>query len=94
MCSKLVLTEKSRVEDERKLDELSQKLEEAIAIRQETEAKLAHAEKKIYELEQLSGKGKVSRFHLHHPFLVFMCKKLLFLVDWGCAQVLVRESQF
>ncbi|KAJ4443300.1 hypothetical protein ANN_04968 [Periplaneta americana] len=54
------LVEKSRVEDDRKLDELSQRLEEAIAIRQETEAKLAHAEKKIIELEQFMGGGKVA----------------------------------
>jgi chaperonin cofactor prefoldin len=50
--------------------ELSQKLEEAIAIRQETEAKLAHAEKKLSELEQLSGKGKVRKFHSYHQFLI------------------------
>ncbi|KDR17398.1 Protein diaphanous, partial [Zootermopsis nevadensis] len=64
------LVEKSRVEDERKLVEMSQKLEEAIANRQETEAKLAHAEKKLYELEQLSGKGKVRKYHSCHQFLV------------------------
>ncbi|XP_066990875.2 protein diaphanous isoform X2 [Anabrus simplex] len=51
------LVEKSRDDDERKMNELNQKLEEAIAIRQETEAKLLHAEKKIYELEQLARSG-------------------------------------
>lgn len=35
--------------------EISQKLEEAIASRQEAEAKLQHAENKIKELEQGSG---------------------------------------
>jgi hypothetical protein len=61
------------------LDELSQKLEEAIAVRQETEAKLAHAEKKIIELEQLSGSVKVGRYCSHHQFLlnIFLGSELL-----------------
>jgi hypothetical protein len=63
---KLVLIEKSRVDDERKVEELSQKLEEAIALRQEAEAKLAHAEKKLCELEHLPGNVKVSQFCLYH----------------------------
>lgn len=59
---KLVLTEKSRVEDERKVEELTHKLEEALALRQEAEAKLAHAEKKLCEMEHLPGNVKVSQF--------------------------------
>ncbi|XP_039307446.1 protein diaphanous isoform X3 [Solenopsis invicta] len=50
------LVEKSRAEEERRLVELTQKLEEAIASRQEAEAKLQHAENKITELEQGTGK--------------------------------------
>ncbi|XP_066595144.1 protein diaphanous isoform X2 [Prorops nasuta] len=50
------LVEKSRAEEERRLVEVSQKLEEAIASKQETEAKLQHAENKIKELEQGSGR--------------------------------------
>ena len=46
------LVEKSRAEEERRLIELSQKLEEAISSKQEAEAKLQHAENKIRELEQ------------------------------------------
>ncbi|XP_032678760.1 protein diaphanous isoform X4 [Odontomachus brunneus] len=49
------LVEKSRAEEERRLVEISQKLEEAIASRQEAEAKLQHAENKIKELEQGTG---------------------------------------
>jgi chaperonin cofactor prefoldin len=58
------------------LAELSQKLEEAIALRQETEAKLAHAEKKLSELEQLSGKGKVRKLRSHHKFIVSVLKNI------------------
>ncbi|XP_011337146.1 protein diaphanous isoform X1 [Ooceraea biroi] len=46
------LVEKSRADEERRLVEMTQKLEEAIASRQEAEAKLQHAENKIKELEQ------------------------------------------
>lgn len=67
---KLILIEKSRVEDERKVDELIQKLEEAIALRQEAEAKLAHAEKKLCELEHLPGNVKVSQFCSHHLIMI------------------------
>lgn len=49
------LVEKSRAEEERRLLEITQKLEEAIASKQETEAKLQHAENKIKELEQGPG---------------------------------------
>jgi hypothetical protein len=41
---KLVLTEKSHVKDERKMEELTHKLDEATAQRQEAEAKVAHAD--------------------------------------------------
>jgi hypothetical protein len=66
------------------LDELSQKLEEAIALRQETEAKLAHAEKKIFELEQLSRSGKVGRYCSHCQFIMNMLYNINVLVDYGC----------
>ncbi|XP_048510372.1 protein diaphanous isoform X3 [Athalia rosae] len=46
------LVEKSKAEEEHRLMEMGQKLEEAIASKQETEAKLQHAEKKIKELEE------------------------------------------
>jgi hypothetical protein len=59
-------------------------LEEAIAIRQETEAKLAHAEKKIFELEQLSGSDKVSRYCFHHQFLQNKLEKCLLSRLWMC----------
>lgn len=49
------LVEKSRAEEERRLVEMSQKLEEAIASRHEAEAKLQHAENKIKELEGSGG---------------------------------------
>ena len=45
------LVEKSRAEEERRLFEMTQKLEEAISSKQEAEAKLQHAENKIRELE-------------------------------------------
>lgn len=45
------LVEKSRAEEERRLVEMSQKLEAAISSKQEAEAKLQHAENKIRELE-------------------------------------------
>lgn len=51
------LVEKSRAEEERKLVEITQKLEEAISCRQEAEAKLQHAEKLIKEMEQSGGTG-------------------------------------
>jgi len=62
------LVEKSRAEEERRLVEISQKLEEAIASRQEAEAKLQHAENKIKELEQGTGKsgGSVRIYMICH----------------------------
>lgn len=47
--------EKSKVEDERRIEELQMKLEEALALRQETEAKLQQTEKKLSELESRVG---------------------------------------
>ena len=75
---KLVLIEKSRVEDERKVEELTQKLEEAIALKQEAEAKLAHAEKKLCELEHLPGNVEVSQFcsssyHQCTLYVLYVC---------------------
>ncbi|XP_015122157.1 protein diaphanous isoform X2 [Diachasma alloeum] len=52
------LVEKSRADEERRLVEMSQKLEEAISSKQEAEAKLQHAENKIRELE--SGGARVA----------------------------------
>ena len=69
---KLVLIEKSRVEEERKVEEVTKKLEEAIALRQEAEAKLAHAEKKISELERLPGYVKVSQFCSYHHIIIVL----------------------
>lgn len=51
------LVEKSKVEDERRIEELQMKLEEALALRQETEAKLQQTEKKLSELESRVGTG-------------------------------------
>ncbi|XP_015602253.1 protein diaphanous isoform X8 [Cephus cinctus] len=51
------LVEKSKAEDDRRVAEMTQKLEEAIASKQETEAKLQHAENKIKELEQGTGRS-------------------------------------
>lgn len=64
------LVEKSRADEERRLVEVTQKLEEAIASRQEAEAKLQHAENKIKELEQGTAKpgNTVSTYpyiHIH-----------------------------
>jgi len=76
---KLVLTEKSRVEDERKMEELTHKLEEALALRQEAEAKLAHAEKKLCELEHLPGNFKVSQFCSYHYIMSVLCIFCMFV---------------
>lgn len=46
------LVEKSKLEDERRIEELQMKLEEALALRQETEAKLQQSERKLSELQQ------------------------------------------
>ncbi|XP_008549742.1 protein diaphanous isoform X1 [Microplitis demolitor] len=59
------LVEKSRAEEERKLVEMSQKLEEAISSKQEAEAKLAHAENKIKELE--AGGAKPVKLSIPPP---------------------------
>lgn len=42
-----IVLEKSRAEEERKVEELKQKLEAAIAARQEAEARAAHLEQKL-----------------------------------------------
>jgi hypothetical protein len=77
---KLVVIEKSRVEDERKVEELTQKLEEAIALRQEAEAKLAHAEKKLCELEHNTEKIKVSQFCSYHHIINVICISCMFIL--------------
>lgn len=46
-----ILPEKSRQEEEKKLEEISAKLEQAIASRQEIEAELNLARKTIQELQ-------------------------------------------
>ncbi|XP_014210886.1 protein diaphanous isoform X2 [Copidosoma floridanum] len=51
------LVEKSRAEEDRRLAEMTQKLEESIARRQELEAKLQHAENIIKEFEQGGAKA-------------------------------------
>lgn len=51
------LVEKSRADEERRLVEMTQKLEEAIARKQEAEAKLQHAENVIKELEKGTGRS-------------------------------------
>uniref|UniRef100_A0ABD2X4U5 Protein diaphanous n=1 Tax=Trichogramma kaykai TaxID=54128 RepID=A0ABD2X4U5_9HYME len=50
------LVEKSRADEEQRLIEMTQKLEDAIARKQEAEAKLQHAENIIRELEQGTGR--------------------------------------
>jgi len=77
---KPVLTEKSRVEDGRKVEELTHKLEEAIALRQEAEAKLAHAEKKLDELKLLPGNDKVSQFCSYHHIISVLCIFYMFVL--------------
>lgn len=70
------LVEKSRAEEERRLVEVTQKLDEAIASRQEAEAKLQHAENKIKELEQGTGKlGGTVSIHISTP-IEFLFKNL------------------
>ncbi|KAG8239922.1 hypothetical protein J437_LFUL019507, partial [Ladona fulva] len=51
------LVERSKADEERQLNEVKLKLEEALAAKQESEAKLAHAFTKISELEELVTKG-------------------------------------
>jgi len=72
------LVEKSRGDEERRLVEVTQKLEEAIASRQEAEAKLQHAENKIKELEQGTARsaGPVSlQIHLEFFLNIHMLNK-------------------
>ncbi|XP_033328882.2 diaphanous related formin 1 isoform X1 [Megalopta genalis] len=71
------LVEKSRAEEERRLIEVSQKLEEAIASKQEAEAKLQHAENKIRELEQTGGKPTGASMVSDHGYLLLLLELLL-----------------
>lgn len=59
------LVEKSKVEEERRLEEALRKLEEALAMRHEAEAKLSQAEKTISELQ--AGGGKIASSGLPPP---------------------------
>jgi hypothetical protein len=77
---KLVVIEKSRVEEERIVVEVNQKLEEAIALRQEVEAKLAHAEKRICELEHNTEKIKVNQFCSYHHIINVICISCMFIL--------------
>ncbi|XP_068622353.1 protein diaphanous isoform X5 [Battus philenor] len=55
------LIEKSRAEEERKIDELKSKLEAAIAARQEAEARAAHLEDRLKQASTPTGPGGVSQ---------------------------------
>ncbi|CAH0712920.1 unnamed protein product, partial [Brenthis ino] len=55
------LIEKSRAEEERKVDELKTKLEAAIAARQEAEARAAHLEDRLKQASAPSGPGGVTQ---------------------------------
>ncbi|CAG4949456.1 unnamed protein product [Parnassius apollo] len=55
------LIEKSRAEEERKIDELKSKLEAAIAARQEAEARAAHLEDRLKQASAPTGPGGVSQ---------------------------------
>lgn len=61
------LVEKSKVEDERRMEELQMKLEEALALRQETEAKLQQAEKKLSELESRGAVTSPGKLNIPAP---------------------------
>lgn len=67
------LSERSRGEAENKVEELTVRLEEALSTRQEAEAKLLQAEKKISELETvISTGGKVGGLPPPPPMLITM----------------------
>ncbi|XP_045770390.1 protein diaphanous isoform X2 [Maniola jurtina] len=55
------LIEKSRAEEERKVDELKSKLEAAIAARQEAEARAAHLEDRLKQASAPTGPGGVTQ---------------------------------
>ncbi|XP_013143606.1 PREDICTED: protein diaphanous isoform X2 [Papilio polytes] len=55
------LIEKSRAEEERKIEELKGKLEAAIAARQEAEARAAHLEERLKQAAAPTGPGGVSQ---------------------------------
>lgn len=55
-----LIAEKSKLEDERRLEEMQRKLEEALAMRQEAEAKQVLAEKALQDYIATGGvQGKV-----------------------------------
>ncbi|XP_038219830.1 protein diaphanous [Zerene cesonia] len=55
------LIEKSRAEEEKKVEELKSKLEAAIAARQEAEARVTHLEERMKSISTPSGPGGVSQ---------------------------------
>ncbi|XP_045508726.1 protein diaphanous isoform X2 [Colias croceus] len=55
------LIEKSRAEEEKKVEELRSKLEAAIAARQEAEARVTHLEERMKSISTPSGPGGVSQ---------------------------------
>ncbi|XP_047513253.1 protein diaphanous isoform X7 [Pieris napi] len=55
------LIEKSRAEEEKKLEELKSKLEVAISARQEAEARVTHLEERMKSISTPSGPGGVSQ---------------------------------
>lgn len=60
-----LIAEKSKLEDERRLEEMQRKLEEALAMRQEAEAKQVLAEKALQDYIATGGvQGKVPNFFI------------------------------
>lgn len=55
-----MVTEKSKAEEDRRVEELREKLEQAVATRQEAEAKLIQAETTLKELLENSSIENVS----------------------------------
>ena len=51
------LAERSKMDGEVRLGEINQKLEDALTAKQEYEAKLAHADQRIQQLEQHLAQG-------------------------------------
>lgn len=56
----ILFTEKSKAEEDRRVEELKDKLEHAVATRQEAEAKLIQAESTLKELMSNSSVESVS----------------------------------
>lgn len=78
------LIEKSKSEDDNKIVEISHKLEEAIAHKQEAEAKLQHAEKRIKELENggpISSPLVCSKFMCYFNRIIYVTFKFKAVVS-------------